>query len=255
MLPLHRDVEENGLSFMCRVKNEAGFLDRNLASFYGLRINYEIVVIMNECTDDTEAVIDRHIDAGLPIRKYKYDTRLAIPGLQHLCTPINSFKSLCSHSIFSLSKCRMSYIFWWDSDFQMNDHIKSYLESFDFEDKENKMIRFNAKVPWSNISNEEIYMFNCIVGMKKGVFTQVRLYNPNSKEVRSGVPIYCQDKEEKPKDYWYQDPWFLGTGSESEKKYNKIVEAEGKPHPLSFRASSPHFDGNYWLSCKKYLTE
>ena len=255
MRHLRRDVESKGVSFVCRVKDEAEFLNKNLASFYGLDINYEIIVVMNDCSDNTEEVVDKHIAAGLPIRKYKYDTKIAVSGLPHLCTPITSFKSMCSFSIYALSKARMSYIFWWDADFKMNDQIKGYLKNIDYDNKDNVMIRFNAMLPWSEISNEEIYLTNCLVGMKKGVFTEVRLYNPDSREIRTGIPIHCQDKEDSPKDYWFEDPWFVGTESRIEKKYNMIIEKEGKPNPLSFRASDPNFDGQYWVSCKKYLTE
>lgn len=248
-----RNVKEKGVSFVCRTRNEADYLDKSLESLEGLNINHEIVVVMNNCNDHTEEVVDKYIEKGLPIRKFRYDVPVSIPGIQHLATPINHPSSLISYYNYVFSKAQMSYIFRWDSDFILSGDMKKYLEGFDFEDTKNKAIKFGWKMPWVEEPNEEVYMTNALHHFRKDVFTQVMMYSGDSENISTGIVGVPQDKENKPKEYWYEEPWFIGNNEIIEDKYNEIIEKEGKPHPEAFKASSPYYDISLYEKCKKYL--
>lgn len=248
-----RNVKEKGVSFVCRTKNEADFLDKSLESLEGLNINHEIVIVMNNCTDHTEEVIDKHIEKGLSIKKFKYNIPISIPGIQHLATPENHPSSLISYYNYVFGKAQMSYIFRWDSDFILNEDMKEYLEKFDFEDTKNKAIKFSWKMPWVEEPNEEVYMTNALSYFRKDVFTQVMMYSGDSEVISTGIIGVPQDKENKPKEYWYEEPWFIGNNKIIEDKYNEIIEKEGKPHPEAFKASSPYYDLSLYKKCQIYL--
>ena len=147
----------------------------------------------------------------------------------------------------------MSYIFRWDSDFILNEDMKKYLEEFDFEDTKHKAIKFGWKIPWVEEPNEEVYMTNALHSFRKDVFTQVMMYWSDSEIISTGIVGVPQDKENKPKKYWYEEPWFIGNNKVIEDKYNEIIGKEGKPHPEAFKASSPYYDISLYERCKKYL--
>lgn len=253
---LEREVKENGVSFVCRTKNEAEALDNGLASMENLDVNHEIIIVMNQCTDHTEEVVDKYIAKGMPIKKFNYDVPISIPGIQHLATPQHHPSSLVSYYNFCFGKATMNHVFRWDSDFIMNKEMKEFLENIDYDSNTPQAIKFDSVVDQGKI-NTEVYLTNSLVRFTKDVYTQVMKYRDDSKIISTGIKIYCQDDKENPKPYWEKEPWFKGNGCPIEKKYNKIIEEQGKPHPLAFRASDPHSEEWYnftkYEMCREYL--
>jgi glycosyltransferase involved in cell wall biosynthesis len=82
--------------------NRAALLDRTLARMRALRIpagaGWELVVVNNNCTDHTDAVIDRHTGA-LPIRRIAEP----VPGLSHARNA-------------ALAAAKGEYLLWTDDD-------------------------------------------------------------------------------------------------------------------------------------------
>jgi glycosyltransferase involved in cell wall biosynthesis len=97
--------------------NRAAYLDKNLSGMYALEIppevEWELLIVNNNCTDHTDEVISKHLDK-LPIRRI-FESR---PG--------KSFA--LNHAI---NEANGDYIIWTDDDAQVNSPwLKAYYNAF-----------------------------------------------------------------------------------------------------------------------------
>ncbi len=118
-------VREKGISAMLRVKNEE--LNIELVLLNCLKVFDEVVVIDNNSDDSTLAVVAK-VRAMTPscankIRVYSYPFNVARCGQDNFDCPENSVHSLAFFYNYCLSLCRYSYIFKWDGDMLMPDHM------------------------------------------------------------------------------------------------------------------------------------
>ena len=93
-----------GLSGFIRARNEGDYIYQVIESW--LHLLDEIIVVFNDCTDNTEDELKRAINEfGDRIRVFKYGPKV-YPALskQHFELPENSVNSLVSYCNFALSK-------------------------------------------------------------------------------------------------------------------------------------------------------
>lgn len=233
-----------GVSFILRVRNEQGTLDQALASLAGVTIPHEIVVILNRCTDDCVKIALR-ASSRQPVRVAYDDAKLSRAGLETLITDASSDHSLPSYYNRCFAKARYPWKFKYDADFIASEALVTFLnhELAGFETP----TRIRLPCQWDAISNEEVYLSNCLLHHAKHVFWESPRYAPLSQEVlRRDLPIRHLAKLSDVKRYWLDPPWFM-YGDDAEAKEIRrrwgVVRALAGEEPIgAARASNPECD-------------
>ena len=126
-------VRKDGLSGFIRAKNEGEYIYQVIESW--LYLVDELVVVFNDCSDDTEDEIEKAInDFGRSkIKAYKYIPKVYPQGSkQHIELPSDNMHSLVNYYNYALSKTTMKYVVKIDGDIiyepSVTNKIKSYLE-------------------------------------------------------------------------------------------------------------------------------
>ena len=114
-------------SVIIRVRNEERWVGHAIQSCLDHLEGPQIVVIDNNSDDSTLDVVAK-VRAMTPsyankIRVYSYPFNVARCGQDNFDCPENSVHSLAFFYNYCLSLCRYSYIFKWDGDMLMPDHM------------------------------------------------------------------------------------------------------------------------------------
>ncbi|WP_327110651.1 hypothetical protein OHB12_23035 [Nocardia sp. NBC_01730] len=155
----------DGISVMIRTRNEGHLIGEAMDSLSDLRIPYEINVVMNLCTDDTEKRSRIRRDSGRPINLFEYPFQSAKPGLENYCTPVDSIHSSIWYYNWSLSKSKYRYTMKWDSDLVASYEFLRELESkYDKARTTNfSTLFFDTKIrnheSWLNLNTEGFQYF------------------------------------------------------------------------------------------------
>lgn len=208
-LDWYKNIKLSGYTFMVRAKNEEVNIENCLKSIVQnmhQSIPYQIVLIDNDSQDKTyqiaSDIIKNHSEISLTkeaksrsqsqsqhkIIKYPY--RIAKPGIENYSTPLESIHSFVYFTQFCMMQCDHEWIFRWDADFEMTQHLAGFLKTF-WDDhmlkKQSNCKTFNfAVIPaidHDGIINSEMYLFNTSnipFFIRKQIWEQVEFANPSS---------------------------------------------------------------------------
>lgn len=236
-----------GISFIVRSRNEADNLANSLRSLTGLRIPFEINVVLHLCTDNSKEII-KSFKNTLPINVYEYNTEISRAGYETFITPEDHQNSFVEYSKFCFNTANYNWKFRWDADFFATPTLINFLNNLDLNSSEKYKFRIPCRLGDSEILNEEIYLSNCLTGIKKYMFWEIYLYSSESKEINLKDKCFINSISYKDiKEYWFnRKPWFFEKDKELEAKYNLLVKRWG-PEPTGMaRASNP--EANKYIS-------
>ncbi len=225
-----------------RVHNEEKYIADALCSLESIRIPFEIVLVLHNCTDKTEEIAKTF--THLPLRIYHYHQSLSRAGFENLITPRDDPHSLASFYTWCFSKATMTFTCKWDGDFRASTNLVRFF---------NKKLALQApptcyKIPCrlsDTIVNEEYYLFNCLDESRlynKSVFWEYPNFVQGTKyeriphEILSIPPTVL-------KPYWNKKPWFeVEHDTEFQKRLITLQEIVGLEPVGSSRASNPECD-------------
>lgn len=232
-----------GISFIVRSRNEASNLTASLRPLTKLRIPFEINVILHLCTDNSKIVLDG-LKNILPIRLIEYNKEVSRAGYETFVTPEEHENSFITYSKFCFNTANYKWKFRWDADFFATPQLIDYLNNIQLNTNENIIFKIPCELGDTGILNEERYLSNCLIDIKKYMFWEVYCYEENSKTV--DLKNICKINSlsyKHLKKYWENpQPWFFGKDQILTDSYNKLVESWG-PEPRGMaRASNPEAD-------------
>jgi glycosyltransferase involved in cell wall biosynthesis len=237
-----------GVSFVCRVKNEEAVLEKSIMSLSGLKIPFEIIVVLNNCTDQSNAIAMKCQQSIPCIQIHKYDYQLSRAGFENLVTPVDSNHSFASYSNWCFSKAQYQWKFKWDADFIASDELIQFF---------NDDLHFVQNYPWATVirlpavnedaSNAEKYLFNCLESYVKYIFWEVPVFvGEGMVNVELPHKIRHESSLKCLKTYWREKPWFYTSdeleAAELVRKYEIVVSILGAESEGSCRASNPDCD-------------
>lgn len=240
-----------GISFIVRARNEARTLERCLRSLQGLRIPYEIILVLHRTTDSSRAIAETLIAEDMPIFVFRYDHELSRAGYETLVTDANSPHSMCTYSRWCFDKGMFPWKFRWDADFVASSALISKLNARDWRaPKHTTRIRIPAVSSTSR--NEECYLFAGAYEYRKYIFWEYTefLGEQTGYEHWPDVEITHASELVDKKSYWLERPWFETEQSEEawtvRTRYAALVSVCGTEPNAQARASNPESDPVFW---------
>jgi len=244
----------NKISFIVRVHNEEATLEQSINSITQLIIPYEVVIILNNCTDSSENIAVKLQKDNSNIKIYNYNEKLSKAGYETLCTDVDSKHSLSHYLNWCLSKCSGSWVFKWDADFIMSNELANYLNN-ELINLSNCRIKISATN--TTTKNIEFYLSDNLLNYTKYYFWEVPVYKFGCKSIELPHEIHIVHNSELTdiKPYWKTKPWFLEENSEEAKtvttRFNQLIKDFGiEPCGLA-RASNPICD-NFFFKIKNH---
>ena len=240
-----------GISFLMRVHNEELTLEKSVRSLELLDVPYNVSIILNNCTDNSEQIANKLQDSKPFVKVYNYALPVSRAGYETLCTDSTSPHSIPFYLNWCLRKCDMPWVFKWDGDFVMTSSVANYLNHdlkllHNAGQCKNTKIRINAVNSTSR--NGEFYLANCFSGFDKYYFWEVTKWPSDTRSIDLSQDLcVLHDSELKQiKNYWLKPPWFYEVNTPEANKilrrYNQLV-AEYGPEPAGMaRASNPECD-------------
>ncbi|HIF9097506.1 hypothetical protein NGM67_15765 [Photobacterium damselae] len=122
---------KDGLSGFIRAKNEGDYIYQVIESW--IELVDELVIVFNDCTDNTESEICRAIkDFGCnKIKAYKYIPKVYPQGSdEHINLPCDDIHSLVNYYNYSLSKTTRKFVVKIDGDIIFDPCCKHKIKSF-----------------------------------------------------------------------------------------------------------------------------
>jgi hypothetical protein len=121
---------KHGVSAMMRVKNDADWIYFSIKSI--LEYVDEVVIVLQNSTDDTENIIKSIDSEKIKIYHYPFDTFPV--GKYHATYVKNSIFNLAYYYNYALSKTKYSYVWKWDGDQAvLNSRAKELREIIDLK--------------------------------------------------------------------------------------------------------------------------
>jgi hypothetical protein len=249
------------ISFIIKVRNEEDTLEKSIRSLFLLNIQYEILIILHLCTDNSENICKKLQKENDKIKIFYYNTEISRCGYENLCTNKNSPHSIVTYYNWCLEKASFKWKFKWDADFIASKELIDFLNNNDWENKKN--IRYNISAKNSTSNNKEFYLSDCIINYTKYVFWEIPEYS-NCENIILDDTIYILHNSEliNCKTYWKNTPWFLSDEFDInledkierniiKEKYLKLINDFGiEPNGMA-RASNPECDNIYINIIKK----
>lgn len=232
-----------GISFVIRAHNEEQHLPACLQSLTGLTIPFEVVAVLNRCTDNSRQIVE---SSGLPVRIYEYDHPISRAGFETLVTPSEHPSSMAALSNVAFGHARYAWAMRWDADFVASDGLVAALNGLS-DWPVPTAVRIACRL--GDHPNRELYLSNCLVRHTRHVFWEAPVFAPACWEQSWGDDAYIQSLPvSHVKDYWNDEPWFLqpeSYDSELASRYHSLVEILGPEPPGMARASNPVCDDYY----------
>lgn len=232
-----------GVSFILRARNEEAYLRQNLESLKALLIPHEIIVVLHQCTDGSEAIAKDAQERGQPIRIFKYNQSVSRAGYETVVTPHDHPASFVTYIRFCFAKARYNWLFKWDADFAATPSLIHFL-NHELVLHEPSPIAYGIGCHLGDdVVNCEYYLFNCLQAHNKHVFWEVPQLHPEAdKRLRRDLVISSIPPTVL-KAYWRAPPWFETEDTEDAKAIRanmaKLIEICGPEPMASARASCP----------------
>jgi glycosyltransferase involved in cell wall biosynthesis len=213
---------DNGISFVCRVRNEENTLKECLESLKNMTVSYEIVVILHLCTDKSKEIAESVAEnQPVIIREYKYSISRA--GYENLATAGNSKQSLSGYNNWCMKHAKYRWKVKWDADFVASPtFVKELCTHPAVLDGKSRPSGFRIDAN-NGRSNVEMYAMNCFTSYKKHIFWEILTIPRNIKVYRFKSKIKHISPLTQVKSYWDSTPWFEEGDSEEARTVRRKV--------------------------------
>ena len=201
-----------GISFVIRVRDEESTLEGCLQSLKILKIPYEVIVILNTCTDGSRGIAERLKLEGMPIKIYDYNVTLSRAGYETLVTDVTSEHSMAYYSKWCFDKATKCWKFRWDADFIMKPALADYLNNTYWGPSSPTRICIFTDPPKGL---GEYYLFTGPLVYSKYLFWEVSGIDAQHKSITLGNDIYIDHSSDLKliKSYWNEPKWFMSETS------------------------------------------
>ncbi len=243
------DTEKKpGISFIMRAKNEKSTVGLALDSLKQLNVPYEVNLVLNQCTDETEYEASIRAKNGQCINIHHYPFQLGKTGLENLCTPVTSVHSTIWLLNWILMKGHYEYTFRWDSDFIMTSALAQDVETAINEKQD--LANIGAIFSDTCKANTEPYLWRNDLYPRYIRYSLWHLTHFAKNIIKSitldGKIIHDSPLKIK-KNYWGTEPWWekeereeiQDLAKKSKEKYALLKKQIGGDCTTSARASCP----------------
>ena len=232
-LDWYKKEKEPGISFILRAKNEEKTIGLALDSLNKIKIPYEVNIILNQCTDNTEREVNIRCQKNRNINVFYYPFQLGKTGLENICTPVTSVHSTIWLLNWAMMLGKYQYTFRWDADFIMTSTLSDELESLF------KYDIINVPVTFADIGlgkeNAEPYLWSNSLIPRYCRFSLWHLtrFIKNTEKIGTAKSKIIHDSSlNGKKEYWQTQPWWEIEG----KKNDKYEELKRYIYPLDVHA-------------------
>jgi glycosyltransferase involved in cell wall biosynthesis len=240
----------DGISFIVRVKNEENVIENSIRSIRGITVPYEIVVILNTCTDRSQEIVEKLKDEGFPIRIFTYDYQISRAGYEMLATDSTSPHSMVEYTKWCFDKGQYSWLFRWDADFIASPQLIDLFNSRIWNSPE-KHTRYNLQARNSDSNSAEPHLFSVPYSVNKYIYWET--VNPVGEctdlDPGDAHMIHISSLKN-PKSYWLAEPWFMNATSDEaviiRKRFEALNSICGKEPLGSARRANPECDKCYF---------
>lgn len=247
----YKKKKKPGISFIMRAKNEQSTIGLAIDSLKQLNVPYEINLVFNQCTDNTEYEVNSHWKNGRldqTINFYHYPFQLGKTGLENQCTPVTSVHSTIWLLNWIMMKGNYEYTFRWDSDFIMTSALARDVEKAVADNE--KIVNISAIFSDTGKANTEPYFWsNYLVPRytRYSVWHLTQFAITPTKAVTLDGKIIHDSPLKMKKDYWKTEPWWEKEEREetqelrkkANEKYELLKKQIGKDCTIGARASCP----------------
>jgi hypothetical protein len=198
------------ISFFMRARDEERVIGGCLSSLERVT-GAQIVVCLDRCQDWTTNIV-RERQQKLPERYKVFENHdpVSRAGLETLCTPAQSPRSLATFMTNIHNVCDQPWSFHVGADFILSAELIDFLNSGALKAFKGKLtaLRIPCVAPIDGIRNCELYLSNCLVAFGKHVFWEVPLFPGHMKEFPIREEIRHMSRLAVMKPYWNDKPWF-----------------------------------------------
>lgn len=213
-----------GITFLVRVHNEEETLAHSIQSLFALLISYEILLLLNACTDRS-VEIARGLAAAnphIPIRILMYNHTLSRPGYETLATDYHSVHSSTTFLNWGLAWAKYKWIAKWDADFIMTPRLLERIHAEGAKGlwkQEGRIVRFGARGLDGGVEMGD-YMSSCIDHYRKDVFWETPAFRIGGGlrgvKVRlewTDTMVEHASRVDRIKSYWSAPGWYVQEGA------------------------------------------
>lgn len=239
----------DGISFIVRVKNEENIIEKSIRSITGITVPYEIVVILNTCTDGSQEIVENLKNEGFPIRIFTYDYQISRAGYEMLVTDFTSPHNLVAYYKWCFDKGQYSWLFKWDADFIASPQLINLFNSRTWSAPE-KHSRYYLQARNHDSNSGEHHLFSRPYSINKYVYWETITPVGEFVDLDPGDAHMIHVSSLKtPKSYWLEEPWFMNDSSEEattiRKRFEILNTICGKEPLGSARRANPECDKQY----------
>jgi hypothetical protein len=238
-------MEDAGISFIVRIRNEETTLARSVRSLISLTIPHEIVLILHKCTDKSSEIATSLAKENPHVRILTYEHGVSRAGYETLVTDKDSYHSFIRYSNWCAEQARYPWMFRWDADFVMTRGLLDYINLKVWSPKN---MRIGLTEKNGTHENQEYYLHQSSVRNTKHIFWEIAGFPADVSCLRLENNFHVLHLSELSdlKSYWKEPPWFESDTSPEalivKERYDKLV-AEFGPEPQGMaRASNPECD-------------
>ena len=210
-----------GISFIMRCHNEEERLELAIRSLKDISIPYEIVLILHCCTDRSKQIAES-LKTEFPINLIEYEVPLSRPGYDTLVTPANHPNSIVTHFNYCFSHAQYNWIIKWDAEACATVEMINYINALEISKEEPEAHKLSNLM--GDISNEEFYLSNCLIGFAKQIFWEVMVFSHGVKWITPDpMPKMVSLPVTYVKKYWKNARWFLKEKTYDKSLHNKLL--------------------------------
>ena len=240
----NKDNRNPGISFVLRAHNEQDNIRKSIESLGKVTIPHEIIVVLNNCTDDTQKIVTE-LKEKYPIKLYYYNYPLSRAGYENIVTNENDNHSFVNFTNFSFDKANYKWLFKWDADFFASEKLIEFINNIDIGCEENYCYKISCFL--GDKENKEYYLSNCIERYGKWYFWECPILYPYKEVILDSSIRINSNPVEKLKPYWKKQPWFYEyENDELIEKYEKLSSILGDEGEGLARASNAECDEKFF---------
>ena len=246
------------VSFVVRVRNEEATLADSLTSLFALQFPVQVVVVLQLCVDDSEAIVERvrqMSPAHVTWLISKFDLPCSRAGLETWITPAEHPQSFVRFSNFCFGLATARWKFKWDADFVATPAFLDFMNSRRFDVDGPTVWSLHYKNPDDSVGCEP-YLSNCLTQYRKYNFWEVPQWVSGAKQIKNDKHEAWEHRSPlvNIKPYWMDEPWFFGNDNALTAAYKAAVEQVG-PEPIgAARANNPACDV-FYFKCLQLLPQ
>lgn len=238
-----KESKKAGISFVIRAHNEGERLEQCIRSLKAVSIPHEINVILHNCYDNSENIVNKFKDEGYPINKFIYNKPVSRAGYETVITPDYHDRSWVKYCNFCASTAKYNWLFKWDADFIASENLIKFINSLNSTESRPIVYRIAAILGESDI-NKEGYLSNCFLTYKKYVFWEQSVFLNGCDFIDVDDTIFIKTLPKSIlKNYWKRPSWFVEENNlEFIEKYKTLESIFGKEPEGMARAGNTDKD-------------